>query len=61
VSGTFIDFSTVAGEHANFLVIDANGDGTITDNDYVVKIVGAIDAEHSVYFDKTGTISFISA
>lgn len=61
VSGTFIDFSTVAGEHANFLVIDANGDGMITDNDYVVKIIGSIDAEHSVYFDKTGTISFMSA
>ncbi|WP_296952139.1 hypothetical protein [uncultured Massilia sp.] len=61
VSGTFIDFAVAGGGHENFLVVDADGNGTIDGADYVIKLIGTIDAAGSVYIDKTGTISFHSA
>jgi hypothetical protein len=40
-----IDFGTDGGGHAvSFLAVDADKDGHITDADYVIKIVGAIDS-----------------
>jgi uncharacterized protein YdeI (BOF family) len=45
VEAAYIDFGTgVGSQDVNFLVVDANADGAIDGADYVIKIVGTIDA-----------------
>jgi hypothetical protein len=45
VEAAYIDFGTGTGsQDVNFLVVDANADGKMDGADYVVKIVGTIDA-----------------
>jgi hypothetical protein len=47
--------------HVNYLAVDTNGDGTIGTADYVVKLVGTIDAADMVFQAGTGVITLPTA
>ncbi len=47
--------------HVNYLAVDTNGDGTIGAADYVVKLVGTIDATNMVFLGGTGLITLPTA
>jgi hypothetical protein len=47
--------------HVNYLAVDTNGDGQIGTADYVVKLVGSIDAAHMVFQAGTGIITLPTA
>ncbi|KGF80264.1 hypothetical protein IA69_18940, partial [Massilia sp. JS1662] len=47
--------------HVNYLAVDTNGDGTIGAADYVVKLVGTIDATNMVFLGGTGIITLPTA
>lgn len=47
IEAEFVTFHVQGAADVNFLVEDANGDGLINGSDFVIKIVGTIDVEHS--------------
>jgi hypothetical protein len=62
VEAAFVDFGTGTGsQDVNFLVVDANADGTIDGADYVVKIVGAIDVAHAFVNSANGHLTLPTA
>lgn len=50
-----------AGANLNYLVVDADGNGTIDGQDFIVKIVGAVDLAHSTNDGTTGFMTLMSA
>jgi hypothetical protein len=62
VEAAYIDFGTGTGsQDVNFLVVDANADGAIDGADYVIKIVGTIDAAHGVVNGSNGHMTLPTA
>jgi hypothetical protein len=62
VEAAYIDFGTGTGsQDVNFLVVDANADGTIDGADYVVKIVGTVDVAHSYVNGSNGHMTLPTA
>ena len=62
VEAAYIDFGTGTGtQDVNFLVVDANADGTIDGADYVVKIVGTVDVAHAFVNASNGHMTLPTA